>query len=388
VLCFEVFSFGKDPFTAYRAQMKFVYFSAHGKEPLHQPLMDQLTEALDHHGVAEVPSVVAELLRGCVAREMAERLTFAQVVELTGRAAREGVPIKRGPRGGDNAVRVEANAGVGVGAGAGAGAGYSSCDAESQPTTDITAAGSGYSTCVGEYAAGDNLHGQAAAAASGYSQGFDDVGPASSSGYSQGFGDVSAASGSTTTSGYSQGLGVASNTGDAIVSIGELGARTEVLQRDSLEDGDGGYLGVQASVVETAFDGLREVGGAGAAVYHLSSGSKGSPTRPADAVYHLANRETKTSWMEEHLGATNRTEGGHIQASSVAGGADEGVADHDGGSADGVVAGVVVDDDQPEAKGISTGSSDTAIPRSITRRRKPSVYLGFEDEDDDEGTRL
>ena len=41
-----------------------------------------------------------------------------------------------------------------------------------------------------------------------------------------------------------------------------------------------------------------------------------------------------------------------------------------------------------EATHTITAANATSAPRSITRSRKPSVYLGFEDDDDDEGTRL
>jgi serine/threonine protein kinase len=99
VLCFEMFSFGKEPYTAYRAQMKFVYFLSRGTEPMHQPLMVQLGDSLAGHDVLEVPPVVETLMQGCLYREAVERLSFKQVIELTGRAARDGVPIKRGQRG-------------------------------------------------------------------------------------------------------------------------------------------------------------------------------------------------------------------------------------------------------------------------------------------------
>jgi hypothetical protein len=388
VLCFEVFSFGKDPFTAYRAQMKFVYFSAHGKEPIHQPLMAQLTDALDHHGVAGVPAAVEELLRGCVAREMAERLTFAQVIAVTGRASREGVPIKHRTGGGADVAGGRAAGGGAVG-GAGAGssavkvdaaggadadssAGYSSCNAESQPTSEAGITSSGYSACVGEYATGEDLQNQpktgghpqglvavGAAASRGCSQGLGDVGAAATSGYSQGLGAVGAAA----SSGYSQGL----------VDVGAAGSSGALpvisrMQNNDSEGVDGGYLGVQASVIETAFDG-GDVGGAGA-VYHLSSDSKGSNSRPADAVYHLANRETKTSWMDDLLEVTSATQGGGVQASTVADGAGANSADE----ADGAKS--------------ADGSPDVTAPRSITRREQPSRYHEVEGEDDDEGTRL
>jgi hypothetical protein len=224
----------------------------------------------------------------------------------------------------------------------------------------------------------------AAVVSSGYSQGLVDVGVAASSGYSQGLVDVVAA---VVSSGYSQGLvdvGAAASSGysqglvdvgAAVVSSGTLPVISG-MQNNDLDGGDGGYLGVQASVVETAFDGLREVGGAGATVYHLSSGSKGSPTRPADAVYHLANRETKTSWMDEHLEVTTPTQDGDVQASTVTSAGADGI-DADTNSAD--------DADGAKSAG---GSPDVTAPRSITRRVQSAGYLEVEGEDDDEGTRL
>jgi serine/threonine protein kinase len=126
VLCFEVFSFGVSPFAAYRDQSKLIIFLAYGTEPVHQPLIEQLLDVLTDHGVLEVPPVVEALLEGCLKREAVERLMFEQVIELTGRATRDGVPIKRGLEG------------ESAGAGAGAG-GTNSYNGYALPTNTATA---------------------------------------------------------------------------------------------------------------------------------------------------------------------------------------------------------------------------------------------------------
>jgi hypothetical protein len=72
-----------------------------------------------------------------------------------------------------------------------------------------------------------------------------------------------------------------------------------------------------------------------------------------------------------------------------AGGAAAGDVGAGAGAGVGAGAGDVVDNQAAaEATHTITAANATSAPRSITRSRKPSVYLGFEDDDDDEGTRL
>jgi hypothetical protein len=163
--------------------------------------MVQLVSSMAEHNLLEVPPVVEALLEGCLKREAADRLTFKQVIELTDRATRDGVPIKRrleGERASVGAVAgavavdaMQAGAVIGgtdtiVSAGDNVSGGYASCDAELFHATDTIAPGSGYSTCVAAYVPGEGLLDQVAVG--GYSQGFSEVaGATTASGYSQGF---------------------------------------------------------------------------------------------------------------------------------------------------------------------------------------------------------
>jgi hypothetical protein len=92
--------------------------------------------------------------------------------------------------------------------------------------------------------------------------------------------------------------------------------------------------------------------------------------------------------MDEHLGDQASTVTGSGGSGAYAGG-DVVDDNHDVGGTDGAAAAVdVCDQAEAETSNGNTGSAVGDIPRSITRRRKPSVYLGFEDGDGDEGTRL
>jgi serine/threonine protein kinase len=111
VLVFEVFSFGAFPFAAYDNDMVFIGFlagvdrratggvgagsgvlviagdtvSSGEVGPVHEPLVAQLAAVLKTHGVREVPPLIEELLRCCVAREPAERHTFEWIAKRTSR---------------------------------------------------------------------------------------------------------------------------------------------------------------------------------------------------------------------------------------------------------------------------------------------------------------
>jgi serine/threonine protein kinase len=112
VLCFEVFSFGDFPFAAL-ADERFLRFLAGIQEPgtsweggrgvqqsvgsspdvaaMSEPLLLQLQGVLRKHGVHQVPELVEMLVRGCVTREPAERLTFLQISQRTNRANTVGL---------------------------------------------------------------------------------------------------------------------------------------------------------------------------------------------------------------------------------------------------------------------------------------------------------
>jgi hypothetical protein len=49
--------------------------------------MEQLSTCLQKYGVRAVPPLIEELLRCCVVRESAERLTFGQIAKKTSRGA-------------------------------------------------------------------------------------------------------------------------------------------------------------------------------------------------------------------------------------------------------------------------------------------------------------
>jgi serine/threonine protein kinase len=385
VLCFEVFSFGKGPFTAYRAQMKFVYFLSQGTDPIHQPLMVQIADTLTAHGVLGVPPVVEALLEGCLYREAAERLTFTQVVELTGRAARDGVPIKRhaveavvggavavGAAGGGGGGGAGAVVGADAVVSAGAGDGYSFCDTDSVlPATDTVAAGSGYSTCVEEYAAGAALHDQTATG--GYSHGLSDVADEAILNVAQeeagdttrfdlaasiGGADVPVdLEGSTieerdtsppSSSSYIAGFDLAAIIGDTSVAAEHDEQTTkEVVLRDERTSSDDGYLGVEGTVAS--------VGAARAA-----SGAK--TARPLSFCDGFG---TVTSLASVYAGYDGGEEEGGVNI-PVGG---------EGDYADAEIA-------------LAHVAADAAVARSITRRRKPSMYLGFEAGKDDAETRL
>jgi hypothetical protein len=123
--------------------------------------------------------------------------------------------------------------------------------------------------------------------------------------------------------------------------------------------------------------------------HHLSGGSKGGTARSPEAVYHLANHETKSSWMEAHLQDATYGTGdgeGSLRASVGNGGVGNGGAGA-GGQVPTEVVGAVSADAALDYT--TTTQTQTDVPQSsITRNRKQSGYHGFEGDDDDEGTRL